>query len=77
MTKVTIRYMDDSISVIELPSGEEEYTIRAGDDGDYFIIEDTNENAVGWIVCNNVKYVVLGEIIDNFQNIKSVKQEEN
>jgi hypothetical protein len=68
--------MDDSISVIELPSEDEEnaFGVKSDEEGKYFIIEDNNENEVGWIVSENVKYVVLGELVDNFKNITSVKQ---
>jgi len=71
--------MDDSISVIDIPSQDEEETfyVKTDEDGDYFIIEDSNENEVGWIVSENVKYVVMGEMVDNFQNTTSISQKAN
>lgn len=62
--KVTIKYIDDSISVIDIPDNGNEYIINAGDD--YFTIDDENDNSVAWIVKDNVKYVVMGELIENF-----------
>lgn len=64
--KVTIRYMDDSVSVIEVDG--DELTLTSTDE--YFTIEDENEQAIGWIVRENVKYVVMGELIDNFKDAK-------
>ena len=64
--KVTIRYMDDSISVIDVEG--DELVLNSTDE--YFTIEDDSENVVGWIVRANVKYVIMGELIDNFKDTK-------
>ena len=64
--KVTIRYMDDSTSTLEVDG--DDLTLSSTDE--YFTIEDENEQAVGWIVRENVKYVVIGELIDKFNDAK-------
>ncbi len=71
--KVTIKYMDDSISVIEVPG--DELTVDSNDE--YFTIEDDSENVVGWIVKQNVKYVIMGELIDNFKDSKNDNDDRN
>lgn len=67
--KVTIRYMDDSISIIDVEGDE----LVLGSSDEYFTIEDSDENVVGWIVRANVKYVIMGELIDNFKDTKDTK----
>jgi len=71
--KVTIRYMDDSISVLEI----EEDSITFDTDANYFILQNDDEQPLGWIVKENVKYVIIGELIDDFKDkIKEKKEGE-
>jgi len=69
--KVTIKYMDDSTSVIEVDG--DELTLNSNDE--YFMIEDSDENVIGWIVRQNVKYVIMGQLIDNFKDEIYTKDE--
>ena len=62
--KVTIRYMDDSVSTLEIDGDE----LSLGSNEEYFTIEDSDEVVMGWIVRANVKYVIMGELIDKFQD---------
>ena len=65
--KVTIRYMDDSVSTLEIDG--DELSLTSTDE--YFTIEDSEEVVMGWIVRENVKYVIMGELIDKFQDGKA------
>lgn len=62
--KVTIRYMDDSTSTIDVEGDG----LTLGTNDEYFTIEDEDEQPLGWIVRENVKYVILGELIDSFKD---------
>lgn len=73
MTKVTIRYTDDSISVIDvpMPNEDDEENLTVSSQDDYFTLDDENDNSVGWIVKENVKYIIVGELINNIRDTKS------
>ena len=58
---LTIKYVDGSISVFELEDGE--YNICDDEDGDFFRIQD-DEQTLGWITKENVKYIVMGKLRD-------------
>ena len=64
--KVTIKYIDDSTSVLNV--NEDKITLNS--DETYFMLENEDEEIIGWIVRENVKYVIIGELIDSFKDSK-------
>jgi hypothetical protein len=55
---VTVKFTDDSVVEFDV----EVSNIKFDDNGDFIVLEDDDEMAVGWIVAKNVKYVIGGSV---------------